>query len=117
MRDRERVKVGVGILKRECPTVDQRLAIVDKAVVVAKASERFGVDEPSGAEPATVQVNSPDVAAGDTDVHDLDSVGRNAIGEWRSCSLVDHYVGLATLLTSNSIRFLHCCSYIYMQKQ
>lgn len=53
-RDGKRVKEGVGVLKGDCSTIDQRFPVVHKAVVVAKASERFGVDETGRAKPAAV---------------------------------------------------------------
>ncbi|KAE8699942.1 Detected protein of confused Function [Hibiscus syriacus] len=87
-RDQKRVKERVSILERQRTAVDQRLA-----------------------------VGSGTFWAGDADVHDLDGVRRDATGERRSCSLVDHYVGHATLLASNSIRFLHRGSYIQPRRE
>lgn len=52
--DRKRVKEGVGVLKGDCSTIDQWFPVVHEAVVVVKASERFGVDETGGAKPAAV---------------------------------------------------------------
>ena len=77
--DGQRVRERVGIFKGENVTGYQRLSVVYKAVVVAKPLENFGVDEASGAEPATVEVNSGDVTPSGTHVHDLNSVSRYAI--------------------------------------
>lgn len=77
-RDSQRVRECVGIFKGESAAGYQRLSVVNKAVIVAKALEYLGVDEANRAEPATVEVNSGDVTASGTHVHDLNSVGRYA---------------------------------------
>lgn len=102
------VEEGIGILKRESATIHQGLAIVHKAIIIAKALEDLWVDEMSRAEPATVEVNAIDVAPGYTHVHDLNGVGGNATWEWACRSLVYHYIWLGTLFTPNSVWFLHC---------
>lgn len=104
-RDCERVRECIGILKGESATCYQRLSVVYKAVVVAEALEYLGVDEASGAEPATVEVNSGDVTASGAHVHDLDSVSRYATGKRGSGSLTHHYISAGTLF-SDPVRLL-----------
>lgn len=107
-RDREWVKESIGILKWKCAPIDQGLPIVDKAIIVENALENLGVDEASRTKPATVKVNPRDITAGDAHVHNLNSVGRYAAWK-RSCgSLVYHNIGLRTLISPYSIRFVHC---------
>ncbi|KAJ6764264.1 hypothetical protein OIU74_023192 [Salix koriyanagi] len=78
--DGQRVRESIGVFKGENVAGYQRLSVVYKAVVVAKPPENLGVDEASGAEPSTVEVNPGDVTAGGTHVHDLNSVSRYASG-------------------------------------
>ncbi|KAH7857101.1 hypothetical protein Vadar_009008 [Vaccinium darrowii] len=83
---------GVGVLKRDAVAVNQRLPVVNEAVVVTEAFEDAGVDETGGAEPAAAEVDAGDVTAGDTDVHDFNRVGWDAVWEGWCRALVNHYV-------------------------
>ena len=103
--DREWVRKGVGVLKRQCSTVGEGSAVVDEAVVVAEALEDSRVDEASGAEPSAAEVDAGDVTAGEAHVHDLNGVGGYAAREWRRGALVDHYISLGTFLSPYSVRF------------
>ncbi|KAK6920481.1 hypothetical protein RJ641_014159 [Dillenia turbinata] len=80
--NRERITEGVGILEREGTTVGERLAIVNKTVIVSKTLEDFRVNESSGAEPATGQVNPRNVTTSRASIHDLNGVGWDSTWEW-----------------------------------
>lgn len=94
----EGVPEGVSVLEGERPTVKQRLAIVDDAVVEAEALEDVGVDEAGWAEPAAAEVDGGDVAAGDARVHDLHRVRRDPVRQRLRRTLADHYVRLGTFV-------------------
>jgi hypothetical protein len=116
-RDSQRVRECVGIFKGESAAGYQRLSIVNKAVIVAKALEYLGVDEANRAEPATVEVNSGDVTTSGTHVRDLNSVSRYATGKRGCGSLTYHYISAGTLF-SYPVRLLHCpCCVKQMQKR
>ena len=104
MGNLEWVEEGVGILKRDCTAIDQRLAVVHKAVIVSKPLEHSRVDQRGGAEPSTGQMNAANVTAGDTHIHDLHRVSRNATRQRCRGALVNHNVRPATLLPPNPIR-------------
>lgn len=103
------VEESIGVLKGQCTAIDQRLAIVHKAVVVVKALEDPRIHKPSRAEPTTGEVDARDITTADTHVHDLNGVGGNTTWEWARGTLVYHYVCLATLFSWNSVWFVHFC--------
>lgn len=94
--DRKWVWEGIGILEREDRAIEQGLAIIDKAIVVAKPLEDVRVDEVGRAEPSTAQTNAGDVAACEAHIHYLYCVGGNSTWEWGCGSLAHFYVLLAT---------------------
>ena len=90
--------------------MEQGLAIIDEAVIVAKALEDFRVDEARRTEPATVKVNVGDVAvATRARVGDLNCVCGNATWQWCRRRLAYLNVTLAALLNPFGIRYCTPC--------
>ncbi|CAK9186944.1 unnamed protein product, partial [Ilex paraguariensis] len=86
--NKEWVTEGVGVLKRNGAAMDERLAVIDKAIVEAEALEDLRVDEAGGAERATVEVDAGDVTAGGAHVRDLHRICGYAVGKGRCGALV-----------------------------
>lgn len=69
----------------------KRLSVINKAVVVRETSKNAWIDQPCGAEPATVEVDVGYGAfSGDTDVLDFDCVGGNSV--WHGGGLALKYI-------------------------
>lgn len=110
--NRKRISKSICILKGDCPAYWQRLATVNKAIIVPKTLENTGVDESSRAKPTATEVYSGNVTAGDTNVHDLHSVGWDTTRK-RSCgSLIYDNIWSRTFVPPNSVWFQYCsCSF------
>ncbi|KAJ0752754.1 hypothetical protein HanPI659440_Chr09g0327921 [Helianthus annuus] len=90
-RDQKRISVGDCILKRHCSGINQRLTIVNKAVIATETFKKARVYESCRAEPSTRHMETGYVtAATGANICDLHRVSRDAIRQKRSRTLVDH---------------------------
>ncbi|KAJ0892382.1 hypothetical protein HanPSC8_Chr09g0365181 [Helianthus annuus] len=91
-RDQKRISVGDCILKRHCSGINQRLTIVNKAVIATETFKKARVYESCrAAEPSTRHMETGYVtAATGANICDLHRVSRDAIRQKRSRTLVDH---------------------------
>ncbi|MFS8023130.1 hypothetical protein Hanom_Chr16g01447831 [Helianthus anomalus] len=88
--DRNMVNVGDCILKRHCSGINERLTIVNKAVIATETFKKAWVYESCRAEPSTRHVETGYVTtANGANIRDH-RVGRDAIRQRRSRTLVDH---------------------------
>lgn len=101
--DRERVRESVGIVKRESGAIRQRLAVVDKTVVVVNTLEDSWVNQLSRAEPTAADVDPRNNASRHTHVRYLYRVTWYSVRHWFRCCLVHHYVRTLALI-SDSLR-------------
>lgn len=101
----ERVSECIRIFEWETPAGGERATVVDKAIVIPDPAKDPGVDHTSWTEPSTANMYVGDSAAGDADIEDLDSVGRDAVGERGGSALVEgDVIGRAWL--TNSICYM-----------
>lgn len=102
---------GVGVLEGDRGASGEGTAVVEEAVVVAKAAEHAGVDETGRAEPPAAKVDASDAATPPgTHIQHLHRVRRDSIRQRRRRPLVHHDIVPAALLAhSLRVRWIPAC--------
>lgn len=107
--NRHRVKKSIGVLEFESTAINQRLTIIQEAVIVTEALQDLMVHEMGRAKPAAAEVNIRYVAPSCTGVYDFNSVCWDAIRRKGSGSLSDDNICRRTLLPPRSVWLLRRC--------
>jgi hypothetical protein len=89
IRNREWIRKGIGINKRNDIPIRKRFAIINQTITIVETLEYFRIDKTCRTEHSTINMNVTDIAT-DACIINLNCVLRSAIWKW-SCWILSYF--------------------------